>query len=121
MSVRDVRLPTFRMAVPSYTWFVAALVLVWGVGDAASTLFALQVTGSVQLEANPLVRMLLTENPLWLPVLKTGVVAIAGGVLLRFRAYIETVPGWRLWFVSILALGSTIVVTNLYVGVVTIA
>lgn len=120
MSVKQMWVPRVTVPVPSYTWFVAALVVVWGVGDAASTLVALELTGSVQLEANPLVRLLLTENPLLVPVFKGAVVAVAGGLLLHCRDHIETVPGWRLWFVSILALGSIIVLTNLYVGLVTV-
>lgn len=119
MSVREFSVPTFAVPAPSYGWFVAALVLVWGVGDAASTLLALELTGTVELEANPLIRRMLADHPLWLPLFKGGVVAVAGGVLWQCRRYVESVPGWRLWFCSILALGSAIVVTNVYVGVVT--
>jgi len=116
MSVREVTLPSDRVAVPSYAWFVGALVVVWGLGDALSTLFALHVTGNVGLEANPWVRLLLASHPLYLPLFKGVVVAVAGGLLLGFQRYIESVPGWRLWFTGVLAVGAVVVAANTYVG-----
>lgn len=121
MAVSQLSVPRFGVPLPSYTWFVAAIVAVWGVGDAASTLFALELTGSVHMEANPWIRLLLTEDPLLLPLFKGAVVAVAAAVLLRGRRFVESVPGWRLWFVSVIALGSLVVVTNVYVGLVTVA
>lgn len=121
MSVRQLTLPRISVSLPDYGWFVAALVLVWGVGDAASTLLALELTGSVELEANPWIRLLLSKDPLLLPVFKAAVVTVAGGALLSFRPYVQRVPGWRGWFIAILALGSAIVFTNVYVGLVAVA
>lgn len=109
-------LPTVPVPVPSYTDLVTALVVVWGLGDALSTLFALALTGDLSLEANPLVRALLAQTPLLLLVLKAAVVLVVGVTLLRYRDQIQSVPLWRPWMVGVLGLGTAIVVSNLYVG-----
>lgn len=116
MSVQQFSFPKIRAPLPSYRAFVVALVLVWGVGDALSTLLALGLGGSIGMEANPLIRALLAEHLLLLPVFKALVVGVAGGLLLSADDYVESVPGWRLWFGGVLALGSAIVVTNLSVA-----
>ncbi|MFB6189843.1 MAG: DUF5658 family protein [Halapricum sp.] len=116
MSVRQFSVPTFSVTLPGYVALVVALVVVWGFGDAVSTLWAVQATGSIQGEANPWIRLVLSHDPVLLVVLKAGVVALAGWLLLTCRDFVESVPGWRVWFVGVLALGSTIVATNLYVG-----
>jgi len=120
MSVRQLPVPSLRVSLPSYVWFVGALVVVWGLGDALSTLFALHATGDVGLEANPWIRMLLSSHPVYLPIFKGLVVAVAGGLLLGFRRYVESVPGWRLWFAGLLAVGSAIVAASTVVGVATL-
>ena len=117
MSVRQFSVPKFTAAVPGYVGFVLALVVVWGVGDAVSTLWAIEATGSIEGEANPWIRALLAYDPALLVVLKAGVVAAAGTVLLSCREFVESVPGWRLWFVSVLAVGSAIVAGNVHVAV----
>ena len=104
------------MLRPAYTTFVVALVLIWGVGDTASTLLAMRLGGPVGLEGNPLVRSLLAEHLLLLPPFKGAVVALVGGLLLEYDAYVESVPGWRLWFGGVLALGALVVGTNAYVA-----
>jgi len=115
MSVGQFSEPRFSVPVPSYDSLVFALVLVWGVGDAVSTLLAFGVGGSLQLEANPLIRALLAEHLLLLPPFKALVVGAAGGLLLAVRGAVESVPGWRLWLGSVIALGVAIVATNLSV------
>ena len=117
MSVRQFSAPKIAVRLPSYAALVAALVVVWGVGDALSTLWAIEATGSIQGEANPWIKTLLAHDPALLLVLKAGVVALAGGLLLSCREFVESVPGWRIWFLGILGLGSLIVVNNVYVGV----
>jgi hypothetical protein len=101
---------------PTYTDLVAALVAVWGLGDAVSTLFALALTGDLSLEANPLVRALLAQTPLLLLVMKAAVVLVVGATLLRYRDQIQSVPLWRPWMVGVLGLGTAIVLSNVYVG-----
>jgi hypothetical protein len=109
-------LPTVPVPAPTYTDLVAALVVVWGLGDAASTLFALALTGDLSLEANPLVRALLAQTPLFLLVMKAAVVVVVGVALLRYREQIQSVPLWRPWMVGVLGLGTVVVVSNVYVG-----
>jgi hypothetical protein len=101
---------------PTYREFVVAMVLVWGVGDVLSTFWAMTLTGGVGLEANPLVRSLLAAEPLLLLGLKAAVVLYAGVVLLEGRALIERVPGWRLWFTSLILAGTAVVLGNLATG-----
>ncbi|WP_246986653.1 DUF5658 family protein [Halorientalis marina] len=113
-------LPTFSVSPPSYTDLVAALVFVWGVGDAVSTLVALALTRDLSLEANPLVRALLAQTPLLLLVMKAAVALVVGVALLRWRDPIQSVPLWRPWMVGVLGLGTAIVVSNLYVGLVAV-
>jgi hypothetical protein len=48
--------------------------------------------------------------------LKTAVVLYAGVVLLACRPVIESVPGWRAWFVGVVGLGVAVVPGNVYVG-----
>jgi hypothetical protein len=115
MSVRQFSEPKLGVPLPSYGSLVFALVLVWGVGDAVSTLLAFGVGGSLQLEANPLMRALLAEHLLLLPLFKALVVGVVGGLLLSVRGPVESVPGWRLWFGSLLAVGVAVVATNLSV------
>lgn len=113
----DVRIRNVRVRNPRYVDLVAALVVVWGVGDVASTLFAWASTGSAGMEGNPLIRTILVHEPLLLLVVKAAVVLVVGGTLLRYREFVTSVPLWRAWLVSVLALGTTIVLTNVYVGV----
>lgn len=116
MAARELSQPIFEGHVPGYVELVVALVAVWGFGDAVSTLWAIEATGSISGEANPWIHAVLAYDPALLVVVKTAVVAIAGGLLLSQRASIERVPGWRLWFGSLLAVGSIIVAGNVYVG-----
>lgn len=111
-SLRAIPTPRF-----SYRSLVVVLVVIWGLGDALSTLFALELTGSVSHETNPLVRALLTVHPSLLVILKAAVVACAGGLLVRYRPTIEQVPGWRAWFLTVITVGSAVVATNCYTGV----
>jgi len=121
MSVRQFSPPKIAVSLPSYAALVAALVVVWGLGDALSTLWAIEATGSIQGEANPWIKTLLAHDPALLVVLKAGVVAVAGGLLLTCREFIESVPGWRVWFLGVLGMGSLIVANNVYIGIVALA
>ncbi|MFW6018856.1 MAG: DUF5658 family protein [Halapricum sp.] len=116
MAVGQLSRPKFDSPVSGYVGLVVALVAVWGLGDALSTLWAIEATGSIHGESNPWIRAVLAHDPVLLLVVKAAVVTIAGGVLLTQREFIESVPGWRLWFGSLLAVGSVIVVGNVSVG-----
>ncbi|QSG11162.1 putative membrane protein [Halapricum desulfuricans] len=116
MSVRRLSRPKLSVHVSEYVGLVAALVAVWGVGDALSTLWAIEATGSIGGEANPWIRAVLAHDPALLLVVKTAVVAVVGGLLLSQREFVQSVPGWRLWFGSLLAVGSIIVAGNVSVG-----
>jgi hypothetical protein len=114
-----VRAPAHHL--PGYGVLVYALVFVWGFGDAVSTLLAFAFTGRAGLEANPLVRALLTTDPLLVLALKAGVALVVGGALLRYRDVVVDVPLWRPWLLGVTAVGATIVVSNVYVGVSALA
>ncbi|WP_058994328.1 DUF5658 family protein [Haloarcula sp. CBA1127] len=106
-----------RLQKPSYVELVFSLVLVWGFGDALSTLFAAQVAGP-GLEANPWIRTLLIHEPLLVIALKMAVVLYVGVVLLECRDVVERVPLWRAWLLTVVALGAVVVLGNTYVGLV---
>jgi hypothetical protein len=100
-----------------YADLVFALVFVWGFGDAASTLIAYTLTGSVAQEANPLIRTLLAQDPMLLVVVKGLVGLTVGLALLACRDVVQRVPGWRTWLLVVLGVGTALVANNLYVGV----
>jgi hypothetical protein len=102
--------------MPEYAQLVFALVFVWGFGDAVSTLVAYSFTGQFELEANPFVRMLLAHEPLLVLVMKAVVVLVVGVTLIGCRDLVEEVPFVRSWLLGVTAVGSLIVVSNLYVG-----
>ncbi|MFY4812850.1 DUF5658 family protein [Haloarcula sp. AONF1] len=104
-----------RLQKPGYVELVFSLVLVWGFGDALSTLFAAQFAGP-GLEANPWIRVLLIHEPLLVIALKMAVVLYVGVVLLECRDVVERVPLWRAWLLSVVALGAVVVLGNTYVG-----
>ena len=106
---------------PTYRQFVAGLVLVWGFGDVVSTYVAAAATGSVAMEANPVVRTMLAIDPLLLVVLKGAVVVVVAVALLEGRTVVERVPGHRAWFVTCLGLGVLVTANNLAIGLATIA
>ncbi|PSQ32330.1 hypothetical protein BRD06_00060 [Halobacteriales archaeon QS_9_67_15] len=109
-----------RLEMPGYVELVVSLVIIWGFGDAASTLVAAAFAGP-SLEANPWIRLLLTQEPLLVVALKAAVVLYAGVVLLECRSVVERVPGWRAWFLGVIGLGTLVVLGNVYVGLVAIA
>lgn len=113
--VGDIDLSSIRLEKPGYVELVFSIVLVWGFGDAVSTLVAATVAGP-HLEANPWIRALLTHHPLLWVVLKGAVVLYAGVVLLECRPVVEEVPLWRAWLLGIVGLGTVIVLGNVYVG-----
>lgn len=113
-------LSEIRLEAPGYVELVLSLVLVWGFGDAASTLVAAAFAGP-SLEANPWIRLLLVHDPLLVVALKGAVVLYAGVVLLECRPVVERVPGWRAWFLCVIALGAVVVLTNVYVGLAAVA
>lgn len=104
-----------RLEKPGYVELVFSLVLVWGFGDALSTLFAARFAGP-GLEANPWIRVLLTHEPLGVIALKMAVVLYVGIVLLECRSVVERVPWWRGWLLALVATGSVVVLANVYVG-----
>jgi hypothetical protein len=108
-------LSEIRFEKPGYVELVLSLVIIWGFGDAVSTLVAAAHAGAA-MEANPWIRLLLTHEPLLVVALKAAVVLYAGIVLLECRVVVERVPGWRAWFLSLIGLGTAVVLTNLYVG-----
>lgn len=107
----------FEDQVPGYVEFVYALVLVWGFGDTVSTYIALAATNSLELEANPWIRSVLSIDPLFFAVLKAAVVLYAGVVLLECQPVVERVPGWRLWFLAVVVMGQVVVASNLAVAI----
>ena len=118
--IDGLELSTIRLEKPDYVELVFALVLVWGFGDAASTLFASGAAGP-GLEANPWIRLLLVHHPLLVVVLKAAVVLYAGVVLLECRSVVESVPGWRVWFLGVVGVGAAVVLSNVYVGLVALS
>lgn len=111
---------SIRLQRPGYVELVFSLVLVWGFGDALSTLFAARFAGP-GLEANPWIRTLLIHEPLLVIALKMAVVLYVGVVLLECRPVVERVPLWRAWFLSVVAIGAVVVLGNTYVGLVAAA
>jgi len=109
-----------RLEMPGYVELVVSLVIIWGFGDAASTLVAAAFAGP-SVEANPWIRLLLTQEPLLVVALKAAVVLYAGVILLECRSVVERVPGWRAWFLGVIGLGTLVVLGNVYVGLVAIA
>lgn len=105
------------LELPGYVELVFSVVIVWGFGDAVSTLFATAVTGPHR-EANPWIRQLLSHDPMLVVVLKAAVVLYVGVVLLECRPVIERVPWWRAWLTGVVGLGVAIVLMNVYVGLV---
>lgn len=113
------RLPA--MPASDYVSLVYALVLVWGLGDIASTYFAYAVIGSGQFEANPWIAVMLEYNPLLVVAVKAAVVLYTGVVLLETRSVVERVPWWRVWLSGLVILGVLVVLNNLLVGIVALA
>lgn len=109
-----------RLEKPGYVELVFSLVIVWGFGDAVSTLLAAEFAGA-HLEANPWIRVLLTHNPMWVILLKAAVVLYVGVVLLECRPVVERVPMWRGWLLAMVAAGSLIVLSNLYVSLLALS
>ncbi|WP_123538134.1 hypothetical protein [Halosimplex salinum] len=113
-------LSEIRLETPGYVELVLSLVLVWGFGDAVSTLVATTFAGP-SLEANPWIRLLLVHDPMLMVLLKAAVVLYAGVVLLECRSVIERVPCWRAWFLGVIGLGAVVVLGNVYVGLVAVS
>lgn len=125
MSSTDRRHPlarafAFRLQKPGYVELVFALVLIWGFGDATSTLFAARFAGP-ELEVNPWIRLLLHHRPLLVVPLKMATVLYVGVVLLECRSFVESLPWWRAWLLSVVAAGAVVVLGNLYVGLTAVA
>ena len=111
---------TFRLQKPGYVELVFALVLIWGFGDALSTLFAARFAG-VHLEANPWIRLLLEHQPLAVIFLKGATVLYVGVVLLECRRFVESLPWWRAWLLAVVTAGTLVVLGNVYVGLLAAA
>ena len=110
----------FELQWPGYVELVFSIVLVWGFGDAMSTLFAARYAGA-QHEVNPWIRILLDHSPFLLLALKMAVVLSVGVVLLECRSLVERVPLWRGWLTAMVAAGAAVVLLNVYVGLVAVA
>jgi hypothetical protein len=111
---------TFRLQKPSYVELVFALVLIWGFGDALSTLFAARFAGA-HLEANPWIRLLLHHQPMAVILLKGATVLYVGIVLLECRRFVTSLPWWRAWLLAVVSAGALVVLGNVYVGLVAAA
>jgi len=111
----------FRAKELGYTELVFAQLFVWGLGDAVSTLLALSTTGNLALEANPIARTVLIHEPMLLLVLKGAIAVVVGITLIEFRDTVTSVPFWRVWMFGIFALGTAVVMSNLYVGLSVLA
>jgi hypothetical protein len=109
-----------RLEKPGYVELVFAIVLMWGFGDAVSTLFAAELAGH-HLESNPWIRVLLGEAPYIALALKFAVGLYVGVVLLECRSFVEQVPLWRIWLFSLAAVGAVIVLNNLVIGLYAVA
>ncbi len=105
-----------RLHRPDYVELVFAVVFVWGTGDLFSTFAALYFTG-VGAEANPLIRTLLSHDPLLVVALKGAVMLVVGLSLVRYQAAVERLPRWRLWLGGLLGVGTVVVALNLCVAV----
>lgn len=113
-------LAEIRLEMPGYVELVFSIVIVWGFGDALSTLFAARFAGT-GLEANPWIRALLSHEPLAVVALKMAVVLYVGIVLLECRSVVERVPWWRSWLLGIVAVGVAVVMANTYVGLLAVS
>ncbi|MFB6201368.1 MAG: hypothetical protein ABEI98_05095 [Halorhabdus sp.] len=98
---------------PSYVELVVSLIVVWGFADTLSTVVAMRVSGSAAAEVNPWIRTLLIHEPLLVVALKGAVVLYVGVVLVVCQDVVETVPGWRLWFLGVIGTGTVVVCQNL--------
>ena len=106
------RIP-FRLESPGYVELVFSLIIVWGFADTLSTVVAMTAAGSAASEVNPWIRTLLIHEPLLVIVLKGAVALYVGVVLVACRDVVETVPGWRAWFLTLIAAGTVVVAQNL--------
>jgi hypothetical protein len=113
---RTAGFPRLSVERSTYVEFVFGLVFVWGFGDAVSTILALALTGDHSMEINPWIRVLLEHEPMLMLAVKFAVALYVGVVLLECRSVVEQVPGWRVWFYSLLGVGTFVVLSNLYVG-----
>lgn len=100
---------------PDYTDLVFAVVFVWGTGDLLSSLLAFYATG-IHAEANPLIRVLLAHNPLYVVALKGAVTLVVGIALLKHRQSIERIPLSDLWLGTMIGIGIGVVGLNLAVA-----
>lgn len=103
--------------LPDYVALVYGLVLVWGLGDLTSTLFATAATGTASAEFNPWLRVMMAHEPLLVVAVKAAVVLYAGVVLLACRPVVERVPYWRAWFAAVVGVGTLVVANNTIVAV----
>lgn len=113
------RLPS--MPSSDYVSLVYGLVLVWGLGDIASTYFAYAAIGGGHMEANPWIAVMLSHNPLLVIVVKAAVVLYAAVVLLELQPVVKRVPWWRGWLAGLVLLGVLVVLNNLLVGIVALS
>jgi hypothetical protein len=109
-----------RLARPGYVELVYSLVLVWGFGDALSTVFAATFAGAGS-ELNPWIRVLLEFEPLLVIAVKMAVALYVGIILLECRSLVERVPLWRAWLLAIVVAGALVVLNNVVVGLVHVA
>ena len=91
-----------------YAELVVGVVIAWGVLDGVSTLVG------IEFESNPLVRALLPTPSLAL-VVKLAAAVFAGGLAIAGERFVRTVPGWRWYFLGLIAFGAG--VTGLNLGV----
>ncbi|MFB6161852.1 MAG: DUF5658 family protein [Halococcoides sp.] len=116
MSIANQR-PSIEWKWPDYGELVLSIVIIWGFGDIVSTLVASAAAGTFHLEANPLIRALLMQDPMLMIGAKATIVLVVGLLLLAMRPIVESVPAWRGWFIGINAFGGVIVLSNVTVAI----
>jgi len=104
------------MSLDRYTCLVLGIGLVWGVYDPISTYIAVAVSGSIQYEANPLVRAVLDIHPGLLFPLKFIAIGSVLTISIKGKKHIKQLAYWDIFFIGWCLFGMIITVINIYVA-----
>lgn len=104
------------MSLDRYSYLVLGIGLVWGVYDPISTYIAIEVSGSIQHEANPLIRAVLDIHPSLLFPVKFLAIGTVMLISIKGRNHIKKLAYWDVFFVFWCLFGVLITVLNLYVA-----